>query len=115
VAADTVRRLGVSLLVFPEGGRSHDGELHSFREGAAYIAIKAGVPMVPVCIIGSREVLAFGSGHFHPGLVRLRIGPPISTGGLALGNRGALTQKLHAEIAAMLGRQPVETSFPHKS
>ncbi|MGH7484989.1 MAG: lysophospholipid acyltransferase family protein, partial [bacterium] len=67
LAADSVRRLGVSLLVFPEGGRSQDGELHAFKEGAAYIAIKAGVPVVPVCLIGTRKVLAFGSGHFHPG------------------------------------------------
>src|SRR6185437_4807249 len=102
LAAETVRRLGVSLLVFPEGGRSEDGELQAFKEGAAYIAIKAGVPVVPICLIGTREVLAFGSSLFHPGLVRLRIGRPIPTSDLTLGSRGALTEKIRSEIAGML-------------
>ena len=104
VAAETVRRLGVSLLVFPEGGRSEDGGLQTFKEGAAYIAIKAGVPVVPICLIGTREVLAFGSGHFHPGPVRLRIGRPIPTSDLKLGDRGSLTEKIRIEIAGMLGQ-----------
>ncbi|HLJ16729.1 MAG TPA: lysophospholipid acyltransferase family protein [Bryobacteraceae bacterium] len=112
LAADAIRRLGVSLLVFPEGGRSHTGELGLFKEGAAYLAIKAGVPVVPICVIGTRQVLPFGSGHFHRGPVRLRIGEPISTNGLTLRDRGLLTSKIRAEIVAVLDRQTSGRSLP---
>ena len=61
-AAQVIRERGISLLIFPEGGRSHTGELASFKEGAAYIAIRAGVPLVPIVLKGTREVLPFGSG-----------------------------------------------------
>src|SRR5947209_9940385 len=59
LAADIIRERGTSLLVFPEGGRSRDGQMRVFKEGAAYIAIKAGVPAVPIALIGSRAVLPF--------------------------------------------------------
>ena len=55
--ARIVRERGISVLLFPEGGRSAEG-LRGFKEGAAYIAIKAGVPVVPIAIIGMRELAA---------------------------------------------------------
>jgi 1-acyl-sn-glycerol-3-phosphate acyltransferase len=90
-------------LVFPEGGRSHDGALQPLKEGAAYLAIKAQAPLVPVALIGTREILAMGSAVFHAGRVRLRIGHPIPTEGLTLRDRKALTTAAHEQIAAMLG------------
>src|SRR5947209_33154 len=57
LAAETIQRKKISLLIFPEGGRSHDGELQPFKEGGAYIAIRAGVPVGAVVITGTREVL----------------------------------------------------------
>jgi 1-acyl-sn-glycerol-3-phosphate acyltransferase len=101
-AAQTVRERGTSLLVFPEGGRSRDGELGEFKEGAAYIAIKAGVPLVPVAIKGTREVLPFGSGHIRPGKVTMRIGAPLPTSQLKLHDRGRVTQELRNRIVALL-------------
>src|SRR5882724_4340560 len=50
-AAQVVRERRVSVLIFPEGGRTHDGQLHPFKDGAAYIAIKAQVPLVPIAIL----------------------------------------------------------------
>src|SRR5436305_5450820 len=50
-AADVIQQKKISLLIFPEGGRSHDGILRPFKEGGAYIAIKAGVPLVPLVMI----------------------------------------------------------------
>ena len=47
-AAEVMQNRKISLLIFPEGGRSHDGRLQPFKEGAAYIAIRAGAPLVPV-------------------------------------------------------------------
>ena len=58
LAAETIRTRNISLLIFPEGGRSADGVLQPFKDGAAYIAIKAGVPVVPLAISGTHEILA---------------------------------------------------------
>jgi 1-acyl-sn-glycerol-3-phosphate acyltransferase len=85
-------------LIFPEGGRSHDGVLQPFKEGAAYIAIRAGVPAVPVAIIGTRRILPFGSGVVVPGPVTLRILPPIDTRELTLKDRGKLTEQVRVII-----------------
>ena len=95
--ARIIRERGVSALVFPEGGRS-EGELQEFKDGAAYIAIKAGVPIVPVTIQGTREVLPMGSAVIRPGKVRLRIGDPIPTAGLKLQDRARLTSLIRERI-----------------
>jgi 1-acyl-sn-glycerol-3-phosphate acyltransferase len=100
-SARIVRERGVSVLVFPEGGRSR-GELQEFKEGAAYIALKAGVPLVPVAIRGTREVLPMGSLVVRPGKVVLRIGTPIPTTGLTLQDRSRLTAELRAKILALV-------------
>ena len=100
--ARIIQELGVSALVFPEGGRSA-GQLREFKEGAAYIAIKAGVPVIPVAISGTREVLPMGSLAVLPGKVHLRIGDPIPTSGLTLRSRGDLTFRLRQRILEMLG------------
>jgi len=102
MAAETVQTRGVSLLIFPEGGRSHDGSLGPFSEGAAYIAIKAGVPLVPVTLIGTREVLPFGSGLPHAGYVRMIVGRPIPTAGLTLKRRDEVTARIREQIVAAL-------------
>ncbi len=97
-AAETIQRKGISLLVFPEGGRSHDGQLRPFKEGGAYIAIKAGVPVVPVVLIGTRNVLPMGSGVVYSGDVVLRLLKPIETAQLSLKDRGQLTEELRTAI-----------------
>jgi 1-acyl-sn-glycerol-3-phosphate acyltransferase len=76
--------------------------MREFREGAAYIAIKAGVPVIPVAIRGTREILPMGSLLIRPGKVGLRIGDPIPTAGLTLQSRAALTDDVRAQVAAML-------------
>lgn len=91
----------LSVLLFPEGGRSPHG-LREFKEGAAYIAIKAGVPVVPIAIVGMRELLPMGSIHIRSGRVSVRVGHPIPTAGLKLADRIALTEQLHDEIREML-------------
>ena len=102
MAAETVQTRGISLLVFPEGGRTHDGVLGHFNEGAAYIAIKAGVPLVPLTLIGTRAVLPFGSGFPRPGRVRMIVGKPISTEGLTLKCRDRVTEEVRSQIASAL-------------
>lgn len=104
LAAETIRTRGISMLVFPEGGRSHDGNLRPFKEGAAFIGIKSGVPIVPIALVGTREVLPYGSGSIRPGKVTLRVGEPIETAALTIRDRGAVTEKIREQIVAMSGR-----------
>ncbi len=90
-----------SVLLFPEGGRSPVG-LRAFKEGAAYIAIKAGVPVVPIAIVGMRRLLPMGSIHLRSGTAAVRIGDPIPTAGLKPSDRIELNERLYAEISCML-------------
>jgi 1-acyl-sn-glycerol-3-phosphate acyltransferase len=108
-AAAVIQKRGISMLIFPEGGRS-DGVLQPFKEGGAFIAVKAGVPLLPIALIGTREVMAMGSPVFHPfRRVTLRIGDPIPTEGLTTRDRGQLTEAVREQIVAMLAT-PTETS-----
>lgn len=104
IAAEKIQQKNISLLIFPEGGRSHDGLLRPFKEGGAYIAIRAGAPVVPLVMTGTREVLPFGSGVVQPGNVTLRVLEPIATSGLTLKDRGALTERVRGLIATELDR-----------
>jgi 1-acyl-sn-glycerol-3-phosphate acyltransferase len=106
-AAQIIRERHISILIFPEGGRSADGVLASFQEGAAYIAIRAGVPLVPIALNGTREVLPYGSGHVRSGSVTMRIGDPIPTDQLQLRDRGQVTDQLRERISSMLNEQAI--------
>lgn len=103
-AAETIQWKKISLLIFPEGGRSQDGHLQDFKEGGAYIAIRAGAPVVPLAIIGTREVLPYGAGIIRSGAVTLRILKPIQTRDLNLKDRGALSHQLRTLILNELER-----------
>ena len=99
--ARLIAERGVSVLLFPEGGRSSDG-LREFKDGAAYIAIKAGVPVVPIAIVGMGRLLPMGSIHIRRGNVVLRAGDPIPTAGLKPSDHMELTLRLHREVAHLL-------------
>ena len=99
--ARIVAERGISVLLFPEGGRTKVG-LREFKEGAAYIAIKAGVPVAPVAIVGLRELLPMGSLHLRSGEAVVRVGEPIPTAGMKSGDREELTRRLHGEIQKLL-------------
>jgi 1-acyl-sn-glycerol-3-phosphate acyltransferase len=110
-AARIIRERRISVLLFPEGGRGTD-QLKEFKEGAAYVAIKAGVPAVPIAMTGTREVLPMGSMQIMSGIVTLRIGEPIPTATLTLKDRTALTQTLREKVTELLGEsasQPQNT------
>jgi len=102
LAGQIVREEGIALLIFPEGGRSRTGAMRDFKEGAALIAIKAGVPLVPIALKGTREILPFGSGLPKKGKVTMRIGDPIPTAGKSSHDRAQLTGELKHRIVAML-------------
>jgi 1-acyl-sn-glycerol-3-phosphate acyltransferase len=105
LAAQTIRDGSISMLIFPEGGRSKDGVLRPFKDGGAYIAIKAQVPLLPVALVGTRAVLAMGSSVFHPfRRVTLRIGDPIPTAGFTLHDRQEATEAVRQQIVEMLAK-----------
>jgi len=99
--ARIVAERGISVLLFPEGGRSPVG-LREFKEGAAYIAIKAGVPVIPMAVVGMRPLLPMSSIHIRSGQVGLRVGAPIPTAGMKVSDREELTQRLYQEISRLL-------------
>lgn len=100
-AGKAMKERGLSVLVFPEGGRSASGELQPFKDGAAYLAIKGGVPILPVALIGIRDVLPMHSHHMRPGKVTMRIGRPLETEGMPAAARVELTERLAGEIRAL--------------
>jgi 1-acyl-sn-glycerol-3-phosphate acyltransferase len=102
-AAHLIARRRTSVLLFPEGGRNPKG-LREFKEGAAYIAIKAGVPVVPMALVGMREVLPMGSVHLRSGRVELRIGDPIPTEGMRPADREELTRRIYEEVSNLFNR-----------
>jgi 1-acyl-sn-glycerol-3-phosphate acyltransferase len=112
--ARQIRDRHISVLLFPEGGRS-EKTLREFKEGAAYIAIKAGVPIVPVGIAGARRVLPMHSTQVIPGTIRLYVGDPIPTANLSLKDRGPLTQQVVECVAQMVGEPVPEKSEPEPS
>ncbi len=97
---------GFSLLLFPEGGRSEQ-HMEPFKEGAAYIAIKAQVPIVPIGLINTRKVLPMHSGMIRGGVVELRVGDPIETAGMKLHDRAKLTELLQERVAELAGETAV--------
>jgi len=106
--AKIIRERGISVLLFPEGGRTRDGYLQPFKEGSAYVAIKAGVPAVPVAMSGTRRVLPMGSLRILRGVVHMRIGDPIATENLTVKDRAALTMQIRERIVEMLGGERCE-------
>ncbi len=100
--AITTLRGGRSLLVFPEGTRSRTGDLLPFRRGVFLMAIRAGVSIVPITSVGSREIMRKGDPRIHPGEVRLILHPPIPTAGLAESDRFALAERVRDVIASAL-------------
>jgi 1-acyl-sn-glycerol-3-phosphate acyltransferase len=95
-------RGGMPLVVFPEGGRTTDGELKPFLSGAAYLAIRAQVPLVPIALKGVYDLLPIHARHFYPGELTVQVGEPIETKGMSVRQNGELTERLRAAIEEML-------------
>jgi 1-acyl-sn-glycerol-3-phosphate acyltransferase len=95
-------RAGNSFLIFPEGTRSHTGQLLPFKKGGFIMAIRAQVPVVPVSVQGGRAAMRKGSAFVRPVRVSVRIGKPIPTAGLTMENRDELITRVREEIEALM-------------
>jgi 1-acyl-sn-glycerol-3-phosphate acyltransferase len=91
---------GLPLVLFPEGGRAADGRTHAFLSGCAFMAIKAGVPLVPLTLVGTYELLPIHVYHFNPRPLKVIVGDPIPTTGLTTRDADTLTQQLYETITA---------------
>ncbi len=92
---------GMPLVLFPEGGRTPSGQLQPFLSGCAFMAIRAGVPLVPIALVGTYELLPMHTYHISPRPLLAILGNPISTAGLTTKDADALTDQLQRTIAAM--------------
>lgn len=105
---------GEAFGLYPEGTRSRDGRLYRGRTGVAHLALTAGVPVVPVGLVGTERLQPVGARV--PRLVRVRVsfGPPIEAGdrfaAMPSGRaRRLLTDEIMAAIASLSGQPPAET------
>ena len=93
---------GTSVLIFPEGTRSRDGRLKPFKTGAITLAIKAGVPVVPIGFNGTYEILPKGKFLARSGKITIRIGEPIPTHDYKPRDKQELARHLHDRVAGLL-------------
>jgi 1-acyl-sn-glycerol-3-phosphate acyltransferase len=103
-AAERIRN-GTSVVIFPEGTRSDDGRLQNFKKGGFLLALKAQVPIVPVVISGSWQVMRKGRLKFTPGTIRLQILPPLATADLTNRDSDALMAQVSEQLSAALGKE----------
>lgn len=92
-------RSGTSVIVFPEGTRTTDGQVQPFKKGALVIAAKAQVPIVPLAIQGSYGVQPKGRWIVNAGRLTLTVCPAINTKGLKVRDIEQLTSDIHTRIA----------------
>jgi 1-acyl-sn-glycerol-3-phosphate acyltransferase len=104
-AGDLIRDKKISVLIFPEGGRT-EGALEPFKDGAAIIGIRSGVPIVPFGLIGTREVMPMHHATIRGGPVKVVLGDPIFTTEYTIKEKSELTTRLRNDVAALLGVEP---------
>lgn len=90
---------GLSLIVFPEGTRSVDGRVGAFKGGSFYLALEAGLPVVPLSVVGSRHVMLKGRLATYPGHVKLIVHAPIDTRSLSGTDAKAFAGRVRGIIA----------------
>ncbi len=103
-------KAGTPLFIFPEGGRTRTGKPGPFLNGPAFMALRAQVPLVPMALIGTFELLPIDTQTFYPVPVRLAVGDPISTEGCTTREVDALTEELRARITALYAQHALTGS-----
>lgn len=96
-AANKIKR-GVSVLIFPEGTRSRDGNIRPFKKGGFVLAIDSGVPIVPVVITGTRSIMSKGKFRINAGHVNMVIHKPIDTSAYTRESKEALMESVRRVI-----------------
>jgi 1-acyl-sn-glycerol-3-phosphate acyltransferase len=108
-------RSGMPLFIFPEGGRTLEGGLQPFLSGAAYLAIRAQAPIVPIALNGVYDLLPMHTRHLYSNKLTLSAGEPIETKGMTVRQIDELTSRLREAIERMIeqpARAPEEVAAP---
>lgn len=105
-AARVIQEKEVSILLFPEGGRTY-GDLEPFKDGAAYIAIKAGVPVIPIGVIGAGKILGNHGRIIRGGHVHIKVGDPLYTIDMTLADLKTLTRVMEERVGELIGQTVV--------
>lgn len=101
-AGDRLHRDNISVVIFPEGTRSKTGELGEFKKGAFMLALHTGVDIVPVAVLGSREIMPADSWRIRRGEIILRFGEPVRTSDYTVAQRNELIAEVRGRIQALL-------------
>jgi len=92
---------GLPLVIFPEGGRTPDGEIKPFLPGAFFLAIKAQVDIVPVALVGTYELLPMDTYHIKCRPLEMRVGEPIPTAGLTIRDMESLSARVQKALEGL--------------
>jgi 1-acyl-sn-glycerol-3-phosphate acyltransferase len=92
-------KAGTPLVIYPEGGRTPDGQIKPFLPGAFFLAIKAHVDIVPVALVGTFELLPMNTYHIKSQPLEMRVGDPISTAGLTGHDMQKLSEKVEKAVS----------------
>lgn len=95
-------RSGMPIFVFPEGRRTETGDLNPFVSGAAFLAIRAQAPIVPIALTGGYDLLPMHSHHFFSVPLTLTAGKPIETEGMTIRQADEVTNSVRAAIESLL-------------
>ena len=99
-------KAGMPLVIYPEGGRTPDGQIKAFLPGAFFLAIKAQVDIVPVALIGTFDLLPMNTYHIKSRSLEMRVGEPIPTTGLTGHDMQALSDKVQRAVEQLLQSAP---------
>jgi 1-acyl-sn-glycerol-3-phosphate acyltransferase len=95
-------KAGKSFVVYPEGTRSPDGRLQSFKKGVFVMALKAGAPIIPISVSGSNKIMPKGKFVMRPGVVRITIHKAVATEGYTIEDREIIIERVRQAILAGL-------------
>ena len=103
--AEAARKIrdGKSVVTFPEGTRSQDGTVRPFKQGLFHLAIHAGVPIVPISIIGAHEIMPKRSLNVKPGTITMIIDKPVEVTGYTIETRAELIERVRSIIIGNCG------------
>jgi 1-acyl-sn-glycerol-3-phosphate acyltransferase len=105
LAVERIRK-GNTIVIFPEEGRSRELAMRPFQRGAFLLAIRSELPILPLAIDGTYEVLRVGAKRITPGVVTVRVGTEIETAGVSVRAKDALLEQSRGQIEGMLTLPP---------
>jgi 1-acyl-sn-glycerol-3-phosphate acyltransferase len=91
-------------VIYPEGGRTPDGEIKPFLPGAFFLAIKAQVDIIPVALVGTYELLPMDTYHIKCRPLEMRVGEPISTAGMTQRDMETLSTRVQTAVEELYYR-----------